>query len=101
MLFRSNEAKGYKKVNYIITLTQFLNCIKKEDPQFKNYYFNDTLQEYRPCYKTCKRCSRGGNPEAHHCLECETGYMFRPFNNPYNNCVVYSDYYYISSYNKY
>ena len=96
-----NEAKGYKKLNYTITLTQFLNCIKKEDPKFKNYYFNDTLQEYRPCYKTCKRCSRGGNPEAHHCLECETGYMFRPFNNPYNNCVVYSEYYYISSYNQY
>ena len=27
--------------------------------------------------------------------------MFRPGNNPYNNCVVYSDYYYITPYNQY
>ena len=27
--------------------------------------------------------------------------MFRPGNNPYNNCVVYSDFYYISPYNQY
>jgi hypothetical protein len=27
--------------------------------------------------------------------------MFRPGNNPYNNCVAYSEFYYISSYNQY
>ena len=27
--------------------------------------------------------------------------MFRPGDNPKNNCVVYSKYYYISSYNQY
>ena len=27
--------------------------------------------------------------------------MFRPGENPYNNCVVYSDYYYITPYNQY
>ena len=27
--------------------------------------------------------------------------MFRPEDNPYNNCVVYSDYYYITPYNQY
>ena len=27
--------------------------------------------------------------------------MFRPGDNPYNNCVVYSDYYYITPYNQY
>ena len=91
----------YKKVNYTIVLTQFLNCIKKEDPKYKNYYFNETLQEFRPCYKTCKKCLISGNPEKHHCLECETGYMFRPGDNPHNNCVVYSEYYYTSSYNQY
>ena len=96
-----NEAKGYKRVNYTIVLTQYLNCIKKEDPKFIKYYYNDTLDEYRPCYKTCKKCIKGGNAEAHNCLECETGYMFRPVDNPHNNCVVYSEFYYISSYNQY
>ena len=97
-----NEAKGYKKVNYTIVLTEFLNCIKKEDPKFINFYFNETLQEYRPCYKTCKKCLKSGNPEAQHCLECKTGYMFRPNNNPFNNCIAYSEFhYYTSSYNQY
>ena len=27
--------------------------------------------------------------------------MFRPGDNPYNNCVVYSEFYFISSYNQY
>ena len=27
--------------------------------------------------------------------------MFRPYDNPHNNCVVYSEFYYISSYNQY
>ena len=27
--------------------------------------------------------------------------MFRPGENPYNNCVVYSDYYYITPYKQY
>ena len=27
--------------------------------------------------------------------------MLRPGNNPYNNCVVYSDFYYITPYNQY
>ena len=60
------------------------------------------MQEYRPCYKTCKKCLKSGNPEAQHCLECKTGYMFRPNNNPFNNCIAYSEFhYYTSSYNQY
>ena len=65
------------------------------------YFLDKTTQDYRPCYKTCKKCSKGGDVYANYCLECETGYMFRPGNNPYNNCVVYSDYYYITPYNQY
>ena len=96
-----NEAKGYKKVNYTLVLTNFLNCIKKKDQKFKKYYFNEISQEYRPCYKTCKTCLKSGNPEKNNCFECEKGYMFRPGNNQYNNCVAYSEFYYMSAYNQY
>ena len=96
-----NEPLGYKKVNYTIVLTNFLNCMKPENPQTKKYYYNETLGEYRPCYKTCKQCSKGGDAEKNYCLECENGYMFRPGNNSYNNCVVYSEFYYISNYNQF
>ena len=96
-----NEAEGYKKVNYTIVYPQFLNCIKPSDPKFKSYYFNEALQEYRPCYKTCKRCLKAGNAEENNCLECESGYMFRPGNNTFNNCVAYSQFYFMSSYNQF
>ena len=76
-----NEANGYKKVNYTIIYTGFLNCIKENDPKFINYYYNETLDEYRPCYKTCKRCLKPGNAAEQNCLECESGYMLRPGNN--------------------
>ena len=96
-----NEALGYIKVNYTLVLTNFLDCMKPNNPKSKKFYYNENLTEYRPCYKTCKQCLREGNPEANYCLECETDYMFRPGNNPYNNCVAYSEYYYISGYNQY
>ena len=96
-----DEEKGYKKVNYTIVLTQFVDCLKKEDPKLKNFYYNKTLDEYRPCYKTCKTCLIGGDAEAQHCLECATNYMLRPGYNPKNNCVAYSEFYYIDSYNQY
>ena len=67
----------------------------------KKFFYNETIDEYRPCYKTCKKCLKEGDADGHNCLECESGYMFRPGNNPKNNCVVYSEFYYISVYNQY
>ena len=93
--------EGFKKVNYTILHPEFIDCLKEDNPILKNFYFNETAEEYRPCYKTCKTCLIGGNPDANNCLECISGYMFRPGLNPKNNCVVYSEYYYISSYDQY
>ena len=96
-----NEEKGYRKVNYTSVLTEFYDCILNTSSKLSKYFYNSTTNEYRPCYKTCKKCLKSGDESANNCLECETGYMFRPGDNPYNNCVVYSDYYYISPYNQY
>ena len=92
---------GYIKVNYTLFKPHLFDCRKKEDPLLKNFYYNETTKEYRPCYKTCKKCSIGGDAEKQHCLECESNYMFRPGDNPHNNCVAYSEFYYIDSYNQY
>ena len=93
---------GYKKVNYTTLYPQFLDCLKEDDPIIqKKFFYDDTTQEYKPCYKTCKKCLKEGDANNNNCLECETGYMFRPNNNTYNNCVVYSEFYYITSYNQY
>ena len=91
----------YKKVNYTTLNLQYIDCLLENDPILKNFYYNETLDEFRPCYKNCKTCEREGDEENNYCLECATGYMFRPGNNPKNNCVVYSEFYYISPYNQY
>ena len=96
-----NEELGYRKVNYTLVFTEFVDCLKEGDPSLSNFYFNETTKEYRPCYKTCKKCLIGGDAKYQNCLECETNYMLRPGDNPYNNCVAYSEFYYIDSYNQY
>ena len=96
-----NEEKGYKKINYTTVLTEFYDCILNTSSKINKFFYNETTQEYRPCYKTCSKCLIGGDENANNCIECENGYMFRPGDNPYNNCVVYSDFYYITPYNQY
>ena len=96
-----NEEQGYMKVNYTILHPDFYDCVKMNDPLLNNFYYSETKNEFRPCYKTCKKCSEEGNPEEHHCLECESEFMFRPGHNPGKNCVVKSEYYYLDSYNQY
>ena len=95
-----NEELGYMKVNYSIIYTNFYDCKKKEE-LLSRFYYNELTNEYRPCYKTCKQCSIEGNSTFHNCLECENGFMFRPGENPGNNCVVYAEFYYLSAYNQY
>ena len=96
-----NEAKGYKKVNYTIVYTDFYDCVLNTSTKISKFFYNETNNEYRPCYKTCKKCSKSGDEYANNCLECDNGYMFRPGNNPYNNCVAFSEFYYITPYNQY
>ena len=69
--------------------------------KLKKFYFNNTLNEFRPCYETCATCDKEGNAKYHNCLTCETNHMFRPDGSPKNNCVAYCKYYYISSYGQY
>ena len=90
--------EGYKKLNYTIKHPEFLDCVKDDDPLLINFYYNETLEQYKPCYKTCKSCLKGGNPEFHNCLKCKNNLMFKPWDNPYNNCIAFSEYYYRDSY---
>ena len=56
-----NEAKGYKKVNYTTVLTEFYDCILNTSTKLGKYFLNETTQEFRPCYKNCKKCLIGGD----------------------------------------
>ena len=92
--------EGYEKVNYTTLHPEFLDCLKADNPILKRFYPEDD-GEYKPCYKTCKKCLIGGTPDSNSCLECVSGYMLRPGDNPKNNCVAYSEYYYTSNYDQY
>ena len=96
----SCDITKYKIVNFTDKYPQYVNCIEEKKVQTK-YYYDNEVNQYRPCYSTCKTCSRHGNLTVQNCIECDSNYMLRPGYNPYNNCVVYSKYYYISPYNEY
>jgi len=96
----SCDESVYKKVNYTYKYSKYFNCIKEKDLEFK-YYKDFETNQYKPCFKLCKKCLGPGNATHHNCLECVSNYMFRPGPNPYNNCVVYSEYYYQSAYGEY
>ena len=92
---------GYKRVNYTTLYPEYFDCLKQNNPILRSFYYDEIVEEYKPCYKSCKKCSMGGTADVNNCLECIAGYMFRPGNNERNNCVAYSEFYYISSYNQY
>ena len=91
----------YKKVNYTLNeFSNFFDCKSSKELESK-FYYDEIQQQYKPCYKHCKKCYGPGNATNQNCLECEDNYMFRPGNNSYNNCVVYSEFYYLSAYDEY
>ena len=96
---KCDEAK-YKRVNYTREFSSFFDC-KKEESLINKYYKDDLTGQYKPCFELCKKCLGPGNATSHNCLECADNYMFRPGDNPYNNCVAYSEFYYMSAYNQY
>ena len=106
--FESNKLKlcltcdtnKYKKVNYTRTFSKYLDCEKESKLEYYFYKESETGQ-YKPCYEKCKKCSGPGNATFHNCLQCNDNYMFRPGDNPKNNCVVLSEFYYLSPYDEY
>ena len=61
-----------------------------------NFYFDNSVQKYKPCFETCLTCNEGGNEDNNNCLTCETNFRKRPEYSESNNCVTdcfYSYYY--------
>ena len=97
----SCDETKYKKVNYTLNqFSKYFDCKSPEQLQTK-FYYDEVKMQFKPCFKHCKTCTGPGNETNQYCLQCEKNYMFRPGSNPYNNCVVYSEYYYLSPYNEY
>ena len=92
--------EGYYKVNYTTLYPQlkYFDCLTSDNPLLKKFFKDEESGEFKPCYKTCKKCEREGDEYGHYCLECESDYMFRPGANPKNDCIAESSYYYTTAY---
>ena len=90
-----NTNKGYFPV--IIDDYQMLYECINPSINTEGYYYNSTIGSYRPCYETCKTCSKEGNPYNHNCDSCDRDLIFRPEDYPNKNCVTNcSGYYYFN-----
>ena len=67
-----------------------------------NFYFDNSTQNYKPCYETCLTCKIGGNFKNNNCLTCDVNYRKKPGNLNTSNCVTECFYYfYYSNYGQY
>ena len=73
----SCDITKYKVVNFTDKYPQYVNCLEPKKVQTK-YYYDNEINQYRPCYSTCKTCSGHGNLTAQNCIECDSNYMLRP-----------------------
>ena len=104
MCISCDKNLGYQNVNYTIykdKKIKYYNCHKKTESILNNFYYNQTLDQYRPCYKLCKTCSQEGNAEIHNCITCKNDYTLKPYGSPKNNCVIKCEYYLINAYEQY
>ena len=76
----------YKTVNITTINPEFFHCYEEKEISDK-FFYDEDKDVYKPCYRKCKRCNKEGNDDANNCLECNTGYMFRPLDNQKNNCI--------------
>ena len=93
-----DKNKGY----YSIKHNEYNNeCYKLEDlPQ--NIYFNENIQSYEFCYKSCGTCIKGGDFYENNCLTCSKDYIKEKEDDDASNCVEKCNYlYYYNIFNQY
>ena len=90
----------YPKENDSSNYKGWINCYK--DPE--NYYLDNKI--YKPCFPSCKYCSKKGNYENQFCLSCNENNTYAILMNDsinylYNCYPKCSYYYYFDENNKY
>ena len=88
----------FPETDFLHGFTECFNSITKP----VNFYFDNSHNEYKPCYETCLTCNEGGNGENNNCLTCEINYIKKPEFPESNNCVTECFYsYYYTSFGQY
>ena len=98
-----NTDKGYFSAEFSDNsfLHGFTECFNSDSKPI-NFYYDNSEQKYKQCYKTCKSCNIGGNKNINNCLECDNNYIKVPELTDTTNCVISCSYmYYYNSYGEY
>ena len=78
----NNEEDYYSKEIDITNIGTFINCYKGI---LDGYFFDETNESYKKCYKTCKSCVEVGEVKNHKCTEC-FGNSTKNDSNCYEKC---------------
>ena len=82
-------------------LHHFTECYNKTTKPI-NFYFDNSTQQYKPCFETCLTCQESGNFQNNNCITCDVNYIKKPGHLNTSNCVTECFYYYYySSYGQY
>ena len=100
-----NKNKMYYAKNDFISPnnTNFIDCYKSPE----KFYLDDAIHELKPCFNSCRYCSKGGDYISHFCKECDSENTFgvlmseidtkdttRLYDSTLRNCYVNCTYYY-------
>ena len=82
-----NKTGGYYPVIYPGHKDKYYECYRK-DLKYERLYFDEKQRFFKPCYETCKMCSKEGTSQNHNCEVCEHDLIQRPSEDYPLNCVA-------------
>ena len=100
-LCKSCNQGYYPKNDQILKGNTFFDCYNALE-ELEGYYYNNNY--FYPCYKSCNKCSNGGDDDNHNCEQCRNNYnKLLNENVNENNCYLNcnDNYYYFDSNNIY
>ena len=80
-----NNSLGYYKKEDDIRINQYYDCFTGE---LDGYYLDISNNDYKKCYKTCKKCNELGNVKDNKCVECFSNSTLNG-----SNCYQICEYY--------
>ena len=97
-----NEEKDYYQAEFPddTFLHGFIECYNNYTKTI-NFYFDNMVKKYKPCYETCETCNKGGNGEINNCLTCDANHWKEPNKIESSNCITKCAFLYFYSYGQY
>ena len=84
--------------NYAYILNYEDICYRKTNSLAHHFLYDNSV--FKPCYESCKTCSKSGTKQNNNCNECREGYKFHPniithYKNCIFDCLAINNYFYL------